>query len=74
MMFEVGKSYESNDPGLSIITVLKRTGKMIKVRNDRGYEWRMKIRVDDDGNEFAYESALGKKWIDAFTYKACWEV
>ena len=73
MKFEVGKSYEANDPGHVTIKIIGRTEKTIKVRNEYGYEWRMKIRTDEDGNEYAFDSSVGKKWVESFTYRATLE-
>ena len=71
--FEVGKHYEATDPGHVTITILSRTEKTIKVRNEYGYEWRMNIRIDADGNEYTYDSSVGKKWVESFTYRATLE-
>lgn len=73
MKFEVGKKYESADWGLSKITILKRTAKSVKVSNG-DYEWMMRIRVDENGDEYVQDSSAGRKWVEAFTFKACWEV
>ena len=75
--FEVGHSYWALDPGLSKITVLKRTAQFIKVRNDYGTEWRMKIREYECKNgsrfEIAFDCAVGSKWREAFTYSTMFE-
>ena len=73
MKFEVGKKYEAFDSGLDGITILKRTAKSVKVSNGLN-EWMMRIRVDENGDEYVQDSAAGKKWVEAFTFKACWEV
>lgn len=74
MRFEVGKTYEANDPGVSSITVEGRTAQYIKVRNEFCNRFRMKIREDEDGTEYAYDSSVGLQWREAATYKATWEV
>ena len=68
--FEVGKSYEPNDPGFDPVTVVKRTEKMIQIKNDRGTTWRMRIRVDEDGNEYVADSSVPKGWRHMLTYQA----
>ena len=74
MRFEVGKEYEANDPRLSTIKIIGRTEHFVKVKNDLGNQFRMKIRVDDDGNEYAYDSSVDMLWREAATYKATREV
>lgn len=75
--FEVGHRYGTYDIGLSRITVLKRTAQFIKVRNDYGTEWRMKIRECEGKNgsrfEIAFDCAVGSKWREAFTYSTMFE-
>ena len=75
--FEVGHSYGAFDSSLGRITVLKRTAHYISVRNDYGTEWRMKIRECEGRNasrfEIAFDSAVGSKWKEAFTYYATLE-
>ena len=71
--FEVGKAYEPNDTGYEPIQDLRRTDKMILVRNSTS-QWRMRIRVDDDGAEYVTDSTVPVKWRDAFTYSARHEV
>ena len=73
MKFEVGKSYEWNDPGLEPISVLKRTERMIKVTNSFG-PWRMLIRHDIDGDEMVIDSSVPEPFRGAFTCNARWEV
>ena len=76
--FEVGHSYGAFDSGLGQITVLKRTAQFITVRNDYGTEWRMKIRKCEGKNgdrfEIVFDSAVGRKWVEAFTYYSTFEV
>ena len=71
--FEVGRTYECYDRGFSPVTVIKRTARMIKVKNDCGSEWRMLIRRDENGEEFAQDSSVNGKWALAFRYFAKWE-
>lgn len=49
--FEVGKIYESANPCCEHFGVVKRTNKTITATNGYG-NWRMKIRVDDSGDEY----------------------
>ena len=68
--FEVGKTYNAYQKEFGTITVLKRSEKSIWVRNNTGIEWRMRIKKDNLGNEFAVDSLVPRKWRDAFTYTA----
>ena len=68
--FEVGKTYYPYQKEYGSIMILKRTEKTIWVRNDDEIEWQMRIKYDDFGNEFAVDSAVSKKWRDAFTYSS----
>ena len=71
-VFEVGSSYECADTGYDPIKILRRTEKTIWVTNG-GNPWAMRVRHDGSG-EYAIDSTAGKKWADAFTYRACWKV
>ena len=68
--FVVGKTYDAYQKEYGRITILKRTDKTIWVRNDPGLEWRMRVKVDGYGDEYAVDSVVPKKWQDAFTYSA----
>ena len=68
--FEVGRSYKANDSGLGCIKVLKRTEKSIRVRNDNGTEWMMRIKNDPAGNEYVTDSCVPQKWRYLYTYEA----
>ncbi len=70
-IFEVGKSYEANDPGFDPITVTRRTDKTIWVDNGQ-CKWRMRVWHDVSGNEMATDSSVPPRWRDAFTYSARW--
>ena len=72
MKFEVGKTYEWYQREYGSITVLRRTDKSITVTNG-GSTWWMKIRTDEDGNEFVIDSTVPMKWREAFTCSATWE-
>ena len=56
--FEVGKSYSLADPCFDPFTVLSRTEKTIKVTNGIN-TWRMRIRHEDDGEEWVRDSSMG---------------
>lgn len=73
MNFEVGHSYEANDPGYDPIKILRRTGKTIWVDNGQA-KWSMRVKRDENGNEMVTDSSVPVRWRDAFTYKANWEV
>ena len=68
--FHVGRWYDSNDRSYDPVKVIKRTVKYIRVRNTCGNEWRMLIRVDIDGNEYAIDRSVPSHWRYAFTYCA----
>ena len=68
--FEIGKTYDAYQREFGNITILKRSEKSIWVRNNTGIEWRMRIKKDNLGNEFAVDSLVPRKWRDAFTYSA----
>ena len=67
--FEVGRSYEPNAREYDPITVLKRTEKTIWATNG-DTNWMMRIKVDEDGNEFSTDSTVPVRWREAFTYMA----
>ena len=68
--FEVGREYEPNDANYPPIKVIKRTAKMIQCQSDSGSIFRMRIRTDAYGNEYATDSSVPRKWQDIFTYQA----
>ena len=70
--FEEGKTYQAYDTGVPEITVLKRTTKMVLVKNDASI-WRMRIREDNDG-EYVVDSSVPDAWRDCYTYHAKFEV
>lgn len=73
--FEVGHCYDSGDCGFDPIEVLGRTAKTITVTNGIT-TWRMRIRIDADGNEYVQDSTVPKSYrsIGVGTYNAKWEV
>lgn len=71
--FEVGKSYEASMADISSITVIKRTPKYCYVTNDVGNTWRMLIR-EKDGTEYMTDSCVPKRWQQAYTYSAKYEI
>ena len=68
--FEVGKSYYPNDRAYDPVHVLKRTPKCIVVRGGSGNVWRMLVRTDADGNEYATDSTAPLHWRYALSYCA----
>lgn len=68
-VFEVGKQYAPYAAEFGFILIKRRTEKTIWVDNGQT-EWRMRIRRDNNGNEYAVDSCVPKKWMDAFTYQA----
>lgn len=69
--FEVGKHYGWADGRFDPIKVLGRTDKTIRVRNATN-QWRMRIRIDDDGNEYVVDSTAPKSYRNELTCKAIW--
>ena len=67
--FEVGKQYEPYQTEFEAVTVIRRTEKTVRVRTSQA-EWSMRIKTDADGNEYAVDSTVPRKWRDAFTYTA----
>lgn len=72
MKFVVGKTYSWLDSGYDPITVISRTEKTIRVTNGHS-PWRMRIKIDDDGNEYVIDSSVPKSYYLQFTCKATWE-
>lgn len=68
--FEALKSYQPNDFMFDPVMVMRRTAKYIHVVNRSGAMWRMKIRKDADGNEYAIDSTKPVKDRSSFTYQA----
>ena len=73
MVFEVGKTYCPADSGFDPIKVIKRTERCIKVDNGTS-EWKMVIKVDENGDEYVIDSSVPRKWRSAFVYSAKWVV
>ncbi len=76
--FEVGHRYgEALDFGYSI-KVIKRTAQYIKVKNENGIEWRMKIRECEGKNgfqfEYAVDSSPSRKEQNNFIYFSTMEI
>ena len=70
MKLEVGKTYGCAS-GYPPITIVKRTAKTVTVTNNKGRSfWRMRIRIDQDGNEYVTDCSVPKSWRDTFTYSA----
>lgn len=68
-VFMVGKKYEPYQADLGTMRVVRRTDKTIWCEKDF-VQWRMKIRTDANGNEYAVETSVPTTWRDAFTYYA----
>lgn len=71
--FEVGKRYEFYQRDFGSFKVIRRTPKTITAANDYT-TWRMRIKIDTDGDEYVVDTCVGKKWRDAFTCSARWEL
>lgn len=70
--FQIGKKYRAVDCGIDPITVIGRTRCYVFVDNSVA-QWRMRVHVDEDGNEWATDSTAPKYWQNACTYGAIWE-
>ena len=71
--FEVGKTYGWADCGFDPFTVLSRTEKTIKVTNGVN-TWRMRIRHDEDGDEWVRDSSMGdRSKYSLFISRPIWE-
>ena len=74
-VFEVGKTYSWYAREYDFIKVMSRTPKTIVVTTGDGvhmHSWRMRIKHDENGNEFVADSTVPKKWRDVFTCSAEW--
>lgn len=69
MIFEVGKEYYPCERGFDSIKILRRTEKTVWVDNGQS-KWRMRVRKDENGNEYVIDSSVPQRWRDALTYKA----
>ena len=68
--FQVDHFYLANDPNFGGVTVERRTDKTIFVVNHNGVGFRMRVKVDKNGNEYAVDSSVPTKWRLAFMYEA----
>ena len=74
--FEVGHYYECGDRGFDPIKVLRRTEKSIVVTSNGVHSWRMRIKIDEDGNEYVVDSKTPKSYRDIGVgmYSTKWEI
>lgn len=69
--FVVGKVYQPNDRSFDPVRVTKRTARFVFLENPiNSAKWRMLIRTDADGNEYATDSSVPARYRDDFTYQA----
>lgn len=68
--FEVGKNYYPYQREYGAVKVERRTDKTIWVTNSNGVTFGMRVKTDENGNEYTIDSTVPKKWRDAFTYEA----
>ena len=73
--FEVGHFYECGDSGFDPIKVLRRTAKTITVTTNGVHIWRMRVRIDSDGNEYVQDCKVPKSYMDIGVgmYSTKWE-
>lgn len=69
--FVVGERYDWADGGFDPFTVLKRTAKMITVTNGSS-TWRMKIRIDEYGDEWVKDSSTDNSKYSLFISRPIW--
>ena len=72
-VFEVGHLYEPAGVGFDPIEVIKKTEKTLFVRNE-GAKWKMKLRYDEQGNEYVQDRCCPKSYWCEFTYRPEWVV
>lgn len=68
-VFRVGEIYYPYQEEYGPIKVVRRTDKSIWVENENN-AWRMKVYIDELGNEFAVDKSVPAAWRTAFTYFA----
>ena len=68
--FETGKSYRPYDCNFDPIIVDRRTDKTIFVHTELGVAWKMRIWVNENGDECVTDSTVPRKWRTAFTYNS----
>ena len=69
--FEIGCVYTPYAREFEPIRVIGRTQKTVTVEGvEGGVKWKMRIRTDGDGNEYAVDSKVPNRWRTAFTYSA----
>ena len=68
--FVVGQQYYPADTEFDPVKVVRRTEKYIFVCGSSGNAWRMLVRTDENGVEYAIDSTYSKQWREVFTYRA----
>lgn len=68
-VFEVGKRYGSYDSGIDPVLITRRSRCFVWVTNGRS-TWRMKIYLDNQGNEQVSDCTVPRKWRFMGTYNA----
>ena len=68
--FVVGGEYYPADIGFDPVKVVRRTEKYIFVCGSSGNTWRMLVRIDEHGVEYARDSSYPKRWQASFVYRA----
>ena len=69
--FEVGSVYTPYAREFEPMRIVGRTEKTITVESvEGGVQWKMRVRTDDNGNEYAVDSKVPQRWRTAFTYSA----
>ena len=68
--FVVGGKYYPADTEFDPVKVVRRTEKYIFVCGSSGNAWRMLVRTDENGVEYARDSSYSGPWQESFTYRA----
>ena len=69
--FEVGKVYRRNDTGFDPVMVTRRTKKTVWVRHVViGNTWFMRVRHDENGNEYAVDYEVPRSYRDSMAFHA----
>lgn len=69
-IFEVGKIYAHNDCGFDPVQCVKRTDKSVWMKYYYGSVYRMKIRTNDDGNEWTVDTKMPKRYWDVMAIQS----
>ena len=69
-VFEVENSYRHNDSGYYDVLCVKRTEKSVWMQYNHGGVYRMKVRLDEAGNEWTVDTKIPKRHWDVLTIQS----